>query len=388
MKNIPYARQWIKPEDIYSVKRALGAQYITQGPLVAVFERLVAAYCNAKYAVAVNSGTSALHIACLAAGLKEGDEGISSPITFAASTNCLLYCKAKPVFADILDGTACINPEDIKKKLNRRTRVIIPVHFAGHPCDMQEIACIAQKNNLFVIEDAAHALGAEYKGSKIGSSKYSDMTILSFHAVKHITTAEGGIALTNNKRLYERLKLFRNHGITKDPHFLGKDHGPWYYEMRELGFNYRLTDIQSALGISQLKKLDFFLKIRKGIVNEYNKAFSQCEEIKPLEERNYVRSAHHLYVLRFDFKKIKASKIDLFNEYRKKGIIVNLHYIPVYYHPYYKKLGFKKGVCPNAEKFYEEALTLPLFPKMKEREVIRVIGATKNIIKKFNRSKI
>jgi len=385
MKVIPYATQSIDKSDSKAIEEALYSEYLTQGPMVELFEKAVAEYCGAKYAVAVNSGTSALHIACLAAGLKKGDEGITSPITFVASANAILYCGAIPRFADVLSDTVCIDPKEIEKQINNRTKVIIPVHFAGHPCDMEEICKIAKKNKIIVIEDAAHALGAEYKGEKIGSCKYSDMTTLSFHAVKHITTGEGGMVLTNNRRLYELLKKFRSHGITRDPKMYNSDRGAWYYEMSELGYNYRLTDLQCALGISQLKKLPAFLKKRRNTAKKYDNYFYKTGYGLPLTVRSHVENAYHLYVVRFDRNKFQASRKEIFDEYRKAGIMVNVHYIPVYYQLYYKKLGYKKGICPRAEKYYDETITLPLYPGMSSRDVSRVINVTSKIMEKHER---
>lgn len=383
MKQIPYATQWIDDEDIRVVQKVLRSDYLTQGPQVEAFERAVCQYTGAKYAVAVNSGTSALHIACLAAGLKKGDEGITSPITFVASANAMLYCGAKPIFADVQSDTVCIDPKEIEKKMSKRTKVVIPVHFAGHPCDMQEIHKIAKKNKIIVIEDAAHALGAEYKGEKIGSCKYSDMTILSFHAVKHITTGEGGMVLTNDKKLYQLLRKLRTHGITRDPKMTNGKRGAWYYEMNELGYNYRLTDVQCALGISQFKKLPAFLQKRRVIVRRYDEFFGKTEFASPLVARPYVDHAHHLYVIRFKSDKLRLSRKAVFDEYRKAGIMVNVHYIPVYYQPYYQNMGFRMGMCPGAEKYYDEALTLPLYPGLSKKAVDRVLSVTEEIFDKF-----
>ncbi|MDD5618132.1 MAG: UDP-4-amino-4,6-dideoxy-N-acetyl-beta-L-altrosamine transaminase [Candidatus Omnitrophica bacterium] len=385
MNIIPYARQFIDNKDINSVSDCLKSDYLTQGPQVERFEKIIASYCGAKYAVAVNSGTSALHIACLAAGLQKGDEAITSPITFAASSNCILYCGAKPVFADVQEDTINIDPIEIEKAINKKTKALIPVHFAGYPCDLEKIYKIARKYKLLIIEDAAHALGAKYKGNMIGGCKYSDMAILSFHAVKHITTGEGGMVLTNNKKLYEKLALLRSHGITKSRKSLRRNQGGWYYEMQCLGFNYRLTDIQCSLGISQFKKIDYFLKRRREIVDRYNEAFSKFEELKLLEQNKSSKSSHHLYVLRFALNRFSVSKRRIFDEYRKLGILVNVHYIPVYSHPYYKNLGYKNGICPKAENYYREAITIPLFPKMTNSEIKRTIDVTRIIIKKLKK---
>jgi len=377
MKQIPYATQWIDTADIQAVNKVLKSAYLTQGPVVEEFEKKIAEYCGAKYAVAVNSGTSALHIACLAAGISSGDEVVTSPITFAASANCVLYCGARPVFADINEETICLDVNEIAKKLSPKTKAIIPVDFAGHPADLAEIHKLARERGLVIIEDAAHAIGARYRGEKIGSGKYADMTALSFHAVKHITTGEGGMVLTNREDYYRKLKLFRTHGISRDLKFVD----PWYYEMKELGFNYRLSDIQCALGLSQLKKLPHFLSRRKQIVTKYNEAFSVDKRLSPLVQKPYVVSANHLYVLQFDSSNLKLSRSQIFNEYRRHGILVNVHYLPVYWHLYYKKLGYCKGFCPKAERYYEKAITLPLYPKMSDQDVKRVIRVTEKIMK-------
>jgi UDP-4-amino-4,6-dideoxy-N-acetyl-beta-L-altrosamine transaminase len=372
MKNIPYATQWIDDEDIEAVAAALRSSYLTQGPLVKEFEDKIAKYCGAKYAVAVNSGTSALHAACHAAGVNPGDEVITSPITFVASANAVLYCGGKPVFADISDDTINIGPAEIKNRLSNRTRAIIPVHFAGHPCDMEEISGIAEKNKLSIIEDAAHALGAEYKGTRIGSCKYSDMTVLSFHAVKHITTGEGGIITTNDETLYQKLIRFRTHGITRD---VESDEGPWYYEMQQLGYNYRITDFQCALGISQLAKLDRFVARRREIVARYQKEFSNENSlILPIEKENCA-SSWHLYIIQ-----VKGDRKKTFQTLRDKGIGVNAHYLPVYLQPYYQKLGYKRGSCPKAETYYSRTITLPLYPKMSDPDVAVVIKAVREAI--------
>lgn len=383
MKILPYATQWITRADIRAVSGALRSAYLTQGPLVEEFERAVAEYCGAHYAVAVNSGTSALHIACLAAGLKKGDEGVTSPITFAASSNCLLYCGSKPVFADIDSETICAGAEEVLSKITPRTKAVIPVHFGGHAFDMDKLR--GMRKGICIIEDACHALGAEYKGRKIGSCAYSDMAVLSFHAVKHITTGEGGMVLTNDRKLYERLKLFRSHGITRDPALLTRNPGGWYYEMHELGYNYRITDFQCALGLSQLKKLDAFVAKRRKIAAEYDRAFAGMEELILQNEKPYASSSYHLYPLRFDLSKLSAGREAVFSEYRKRGILVNVHYYPVYLQPYYRKLGYRPGACPKAELYYSQAVTLPLFPKMNAADVAKVIKATKAIVGKFRK---
>lgn len=382
MKNLPYARQSIDDGDVAAVARALKADFLTQGPLVSKFENEIARYCGAKFAVAVNSGTSALHLACLAAGLKKGDEGITTPITFAASANCMLYCGAKPVFADVDPATICIDPDEIQKKISKNTKLVIPVHFAGHPCDMKKINAIAQARQLTVIEDACHALGSKYCGEKIGSCRHSDMTVLSFHAIKHITTGEGGAVLTNNEQLYSKLFALRTHGIVRDK-AQADSIGSWYYEMRDLGYNYRLTDFQCALGITQLKKIPYFLKRRAQIARCYNQAFSGLKGISLLAEESWAKPSYHLYVIRVDKNKAGISRKQLFDLLREMGIVANVHYLPVYKHPYYRAMGYRDVLCKNAESYYEQAITLPLYPKMTDQDVRKVIIAIGKIANKL-----
>jgi len=377
-KFLPYAHQWIDDEDINSVVEVLKSDWITQGPKIKEFEEAIAKFTGAKYAVALSSGTAALHAACFVAGITPGDKVITTPITFAASSNCILYLGGKPVFADIKEDTYNIDPEEIEKKVTNKTKAIIPVDFAGQPADLNEIYEIAKERNLIVIEDASHALGAEYKGKKIGS--ISDMTIFSFHPVKPITTGEGGMVVTNNKGFYEKLLMFRTHGITKNKVKLIKNEGPWYYEMQELGYNYRITDFQCVLGISQLKKLDKFIGQRREIVKRYNEAFKNIEEIIVPYEKPEVKSAWHIYVVKLKLDKLKATRKEIFEALRAENIGVHVHYIPVYYHPYYQKLGYQKALCPKAEKYYEEAITLPLFPKMSDKDVEDVINAVKKVM--------
>ncbi|MBQ4068864.1 MAG: UDP-4-amino-4,6-dideoxy-N-acetyl-beta-L-altrosamine transaminase [Lachnospiraceae bacterium] len=359
---IPYGRQCISEEDIQAVVDTLRSDYLTTGPKISEFEKVVAGYTGAKYAVAVSNGTAALHIACMAAGIGKGDEVITSPITFVASANCAFYCGATPVFADIDINTYNISPESIEKCITDKTRAIVAVHFSGQPCEMDKIREIADRHNLIVIEDAAHALGADYKGNKIGS--ISDMTTFSFHPVKHITTAEGGMVTTDNKELYEKLLLYRTHGITRNPDMLSKKDGAWYYEQTDLGYNYRITDVQCALGISQMKRLDKFVEKRRELVNRYNEAFAEVDEIVTPYQLEGCNNSYHLYVIRF---KTKDRKI-VFDKLREVGIGVNVHYIPVhtqpYYVEYYKKNGLLQPECPNAIEYYNTAISLPLYPEL------------------------
>ena len=379
-KLLPYGHQWIDEEDIAAVSEVLRSDWITQGQKVAEFEEEFAKYVCAKYAVAVNSGTAALHAACFTAQIEKGDEAITTPITFAASANCVLYQEGTPVFADIDADTLNIDPVEIKKKITKKTKVLIPIDFTGRPIDLEKILQIAKDNNLVIIEDASHALGAAYKDRKIGS--ISDMTIFSFHPVKHITTGEGGIITTNNKEYYERLKLFRTHGITKDKDKLLNYDGPWYYEMQELGYNYRLTDFQCALGISQLKKIDKFILCRREIVKKYNSEFKDIPEIK-IPEINPVDSnpVWHIYMIQLNLERIKVRRREIFEALRAENIGVNVHYIPVHLQPYYqKRFGYHPGDFPRAENYYSRAITLPVFPKMSDKDIDDVIAAVKKVI--------
>lgn len=373
---IPYGKQWLDDSDIEEVVKVLKSDWLTQGPTVKRFEDATAKYTGARYAVAVSNGTAALHIAVAALELPAGTEGITSPITFLASANAMLYNGLHPVFADIEPDTYNINPSKIEEKISTKTRLLIPVHFSGQPADIEKIYDIAKKHNLKIIEDAAHALGSEYIDSsgirhKVGDCAFSDMTILSFHPVKHITTGEGGMVLTNSEELYEKLLMLRSHGVTKTPKNLTKNDGPWYYEMQMLGYNYRITDFQCALGLSQLKKLDKFVSRRREIVEMYNGAFKDITQILTPFEKNGVKSAYHLYVIRLK----NISRLEFYNILRAKDILCQVHYIPVHLQPYYKKeLGYKEGNYPEAEEYYKEAISLPLYPKMSDSDVAHVIN--------------
>ncbi len=371
---IPYGHQWIDKSDIQAVIQALKSDWITQGPKVREFERKAAKYCGAKYAVALSSGTAALQAAYLVTGIKKGDEVITSPLTFVATANAIVYCGGKPIFVDIQEDTLNINPKEIKKKVNKKTKAIAIIDFAGHPCDLNEIKRIVRKHNLLIIEDAAHSLGSEYKGKKIGS--ISDMTIFSFHPVKVITTGEGGMVVTNNKKFCEKLKILRHHGIVKKP-----KKGNWYYGVENPGYNFRLTDFQSALGINQLRKIDNFIKKRREIVAKYNRAFKDIKEIIIPTEKDYVKSAWHIYVIQLKLDKVKVSRKKIFNELQKRGIGVQVHYIPIHLQPFYRKrFGYKKGDFPTVERYYQRAITLPLFPKMTDKQINRVIKTVKKVI--------
>lgn len=368
---IPYGHQTIDEQDIRAVASVLRGDYITTGPVVEAFEQKVADYVGANYAVAVANGTAALHIACLAAGIGPGDEVITSPITFAASANCAWYVGARPVFADIDPLTYNIAPQEIEKKITPRTKAVIPVHFAGQPCDLDAIDAIAKKHGLLVIEDGAHALGASYHGTRIGS--FSQMTIFSFHPVKPITTGEGGMVVTNDERLYQRLKLFRNHGITREQELMEdgwqEQKEGWYYQQLELGYNYRMTDFQAALGVSQMKKLDAFLARREEIAARYNQAFASNTQIEIPHLQRDVKSGWHLYVIRIREK----DRTEVYRGLKEAGIGVNVHYIPVYHHPYYQKHGYEKTCCPQAEALYGQMLSLPIYPGLTNEQQDYVI---------------
>ncbi len=378
---ISYSKQNISWFDAFKVFRALKGAYLTQGPATLEFEKKICHYTGAKYAVVTSNATTALHLAMLAINLNEGDEVITSPITFVASSNSVLYTRASIKFADINTSNACINPDEIKKVITKKTKAIIPVHFAGQPCDMDKIFNIAQENKLYIVEDAAHALGSTYKGRKIGGCHNSDMAIFSFHAVKNITSGEGGAITTNNQEIYEKLILLRSHGITKDPQKMSKTEGPWYYEMQELGFNYRLTDIQATLGIAQLKKLDIFSRKKREILTKYKNDFQDFEEITFLKEEEYSSSSFHLCIIKINFKNLKINRKQLFEKLLEKNISLQIHYIPVHLQPYYQKLGFKKGDFPKAEEYYEQCLSIPLYPSLKENDRKYFVAALSQLIK-------
>lgn len=366
---LSYGQQYIDNEDIQSVVETLKSSFITQGPKISEFEEEIANYVGAEYAISFSNGTAALHAACYAAGLNFGDEVITTPITFAASANCALYVGAKPVFVDIDNNTYNIDPKKVSAAVTEKTKAIIPVDFTGQPVEIEEIQEIARKKNLVVIQDAAHSLGATYRKKKIGS--LADMTMFSFHPVKHITTGEGGAIVTDSKQYAEKLRLFRSHGITRTQ--LLNNEGPWYYEMQDLGFNYRMTDIQAALGISQLKKLNSFIDKRRSIAELYNQSFNNMNGVIIPYQAPNTGSSWHLYILRLDLKTFSVGRREIFEALRAENIGVNIHYIPVYKHPYYQRIGYKPGICPIAEQWYEEVLTLPLFPTMSEKDVQSVL---------------
>ncbi len=375
--SIPYGKQFISDDDIKSVVSVLKSDYLTQGPLVAKFEKKFAQYVGAKYAVAVSNGTAALHLSALALDINSKSKVITTPITFVASANCVRYCGGEVVFSDINAFTATINTEALNKLLKLSPKGtyqgIIPVDMAGYPVNLEELRKIADEFGLWILEDACHAPGGYFTDSKrekqlCGNGKFSDLTVFSFHPVKHITTGEGGMITTNSEALYKKLLLLRTHGITKDQNELIENHGNWYYEMQELGYNYRLPDILCALGVSQLDKADKEIKMRREIANLYDQAFKNIKEMEVVSGSNNellekgIGHAYHLYIIRTKKRK------ELYNFLREKNIFVQVHYIPLNVMPYYKALGFKKDSMPEAEKYYEECLSLPIYPSLKKEE--------------------
>ncbi len=378
---IPYGRQHITEEDIVAVVESLKGDFLTQGPTVGQFEEAFAKYIGCKYAVAVSNGTAALHLSALALGISTGDKVITSPITFAASANCVEYCGGEAIFADIDPDTYLLSIESCKSILDNyskgRIRGIIPVDFAGLPVDMKAFRDLADQYDLFILEDSCHAPGAAFKVnngfSNCGDGRYADAAIFSFHPVKHIAAGEGGMITTNNQHLYEQLLVLRTHGITKDPSILSENHGGWYYEMHDLGYNYRLTDIQSALGLSQLRKANEGLVRRRIIADVYRKEFSQAP-IKMQEVPEEFQHAYHLFVIEVE------DRLGLYNFLRENGIYAQVHYIPTHLMPYYKKKGYKKGDFPNAERYYSRCLSLPMYPSLTDDELYFVISKVKEFV--------
>lgn len=375
-KFLPYGKQTIDDEDIEEVVKTLKSPLITQGPKIEEFEKAIARYCGAKYAVAFNSGTSALHGAYFALGLKKGDEMITSPNTFVASANAGLYLGANVKFCDVEKETG--NMDVSKIETSENTKLITPVHYSGNPVDLKELSEI---DDVKIIEDGAHALGAKYNGKKIGCLTYSEMAMFSFHPVKHITTGEGGIIVTNNEEYYERLQLFRSHGITKN-NLVNESHGDWYYEMQELGFNYRITDIQCALGVSQLKKLDSFVKARRKIAKTYDEIFEGNPYFDVTVEKDNHESAYHLYPILLNDNLVKNKK-DIFGKLRANGLGVQVHYIPVYKQPYYQKLGFKYDLCSVCEEFYSKEISIPMYPTLTDEDIDFVNETLNKVLGEF-----
>ncbi|CAN6134416.1 WecE Predicted pyridoxal phosphate-dependent enzyme apparently involved in regulation of cell wall biogenesis [Methylophilaceae bacterium] len=381
MSVIPYGRQDINQSDIDAVIAVLRSDFLTQGPAVPAFEKAVADYCGVQHAVAVNSATSALHIACLALGVCNGDIVWTTPITFVASANCALYCGAAVDFVDIDPLTYNISVERLADKLavaekaGKLPKVLIPVHLCGQPCDMESIYTLSQKYGFKIIEDASHAIGGKYKGEPIGNCRYSDITVFSFHPVKIITTAEGGIALTNDLKLAKRMQLLRSHGITRDvDEMTHASDGPWYYQQIELGYNYRMTELQAALGLSQMSRLDEFVTKRHAIAKRYDLLLADLPVNIPWQHEDSY-SGLHLYVIRLKLSEMDKRHRQVFEALRALGIGVNLHYIPVYHQPYYENLGFKTGYCLEAEQYYAEAISLPIYPGLTEAQQDLVVTA-------------
>ena len=373
-----YGHQYIDEADVKAVTEVLTSDYLTCGPKVTELENRLCELTGAKYAVACSNGTAALHIAAMAAGLQEGDELITTPITFAASANCALYCGAKPVFADINPNTYNIDPKSVQEKITEKTKAVVAVDFTGQAVELEPWLAMCQATGIVLIEDGAHSIGTKYKGKMVGS--IADMTTFSFHPVKTVTGGEGGAVLTNSDELYEKLVLYRTHGITREANLLEREpHGPWYYEQVDLGYNYRLTDIQCALILSQLDKLELFQARRKEIVERYNQAFMEVPELFVQQEIPESDTTRHLYILRIRPEKLTIDRKGFFEALGAENICCNVHYIPVYYHPYYEKLGYKKGICPNAEKLYDEILSLPLYYSLTDQDVEDVICAVKKI---------
>lgn len=383
-KKISYGHQYIDDNDIEAVLNVLKSDFLTCGPKILELETKLCHITGAKYAVAVSNGTSALHGACQVAGIGMGDEVITTPMTFAASSNCILYCEATPVFADICPDTYNIDPKDIEKKITDKTKAVVAVDFTGQAVQMDEIKDICRRHNLILIEDGAHSIGTRYKNIPVGG--IADLTTFSFHPVKTVTGGEGGVILTNNETYYEKLLLFRSHGISRDEHIMSKEsEGAWYYEQIDLGYNLRMTDMQAALICSQLDKLDRFKQRRQEIVAYYNKVFEMIPEIivqKEIDESDTVR---HLYIIQLVLEKLNATRKQIFDALAAENVCCNVHYIPVYYFPYYQKLGYKKGLCPYAEKLYDSEITIPLFYGMTDEDVQDVVKAIRKVIRYYSK---
>ena len=374
-----YGHQYIDDADIQAVVDVLKSDYLTCGPKITELEEKLCKLTGAKYAVVCSNGTAALHMACMAAGVELGDEVITTPITFAASANCALYCGAKPVFADINDKTYNIDPEQVKAATTEKTKAVVAVDFTGQSVELDKLMAHCKEHNLVLIEDGAHVIGTKYNGQPNGS--IADMTTFSFHPVKTVTGGEGGAVMTNNEEYYQKLLLARSHGITRDTAFMEEEpHGGWYYEQVSLGYNYRMTDIQAGLLISQLDKLPMFSERRKEIVAKYDEAFLQMPEIQVQEEIPESDTTRHLYILRIKPEMLTINRREFFDALAAENIMCNVHYIPTYYFPHYQRLGYEKGICPKAERLYDEMMSLPLYYGMTDKDVEDVIKAVKKIV--------
>ncbi len=381
-----YGHQYVDQADVKAVEEVLTSDYLTCGPKVVELEKKLCELTGAKYAVAVSNGTAALHIAAMAAGVGEGDELITTPITFAASANCALYCGGRPVFADIDPHTYNIDPVSVQEKITDRTRAVVAVDFTGQAVRLEELLDICHKKGIVLIEDGAHSIGTKYKGKPVGS--IADITTFSFHPVKTVTGGEGGAVLTDRRDLYEKLLLYRAHGITKDEAFYeNESHGPWYHEQIGLGYNYRITDIQCALILSQMDKLSQFAVRRREIVKRYDAAFSQIPQLSVQQEIPESDTTRHLYILRLRPEMLTIDRKGFFEAMAAENICCNVHYIPVYWHPYYEKLGYQKGLCPNAEKLYEEMMSLPLYYSLTDQDVDDVIRAVRKLVDYYKKSR-
>ncbi len=375
---LPYGRQWIDEDDITAVTNVLRSDWLTTGPNVNEFETAFASLVGAREAVAVSNGTAALHAAMNALGIGPGDEVIVPAMTFAASANCVVYQGGTPVFADVQADTLLIDPDDVAAKITARTKAIVAVDYAGQPCDYERLHTLAHQHGLKLVADACHAIGGEYREMPVGT--LADLSVFSLHPVKHITTGEGGVIATNDAELARRMRVFRNHGITTD-HRQRAEQGSWFYEMVELGYNYRLTDFQCALGLSQLRKLPGWVVRRQAIAQMYDAAFAGLTAVSPLTTRPEVSHAYHLYVVRFDLSQLTVDRNMLFQALRAEGLGVNLHYIPVHLHPFYRqRFGTQPGLCPAAEAAYAEIMSLPIFPQMSDADVQDVITAVSKIV--------
>lgn len=382
-EKIYYGRQWIDMDDVQTVGQVLTSEFITCGPKVEELERVFAEQVGSKYAVAVSNGTAALHCACIAAGIGPGDEVITTPLTFAASANCAFYCGAKPVFADVDPETYNIDPASIEEHITDKTKAVVAVDFTGQSVKIKQIREICDRHHLIFIEDAAHAIGTKYCGRPVGS--LADLTCFSFHPVKTVTSGEGGAITTNSRELYKKLILAHTHGITREKDLMEEayNEGAWYYEQVSLGYNYRMTDFQAALLLSQLNKLGGFITRRREIVSKYNEAFSQIPEIIIQKEIPESDSCRHLYIIRLDLEKLSCTRREFFDAMAAENIQCQVHYIPVYWFPYYKRQGYKKGLCPLAEEIYQSIMSIPLYPGMTDQDVEDVIHAVKKIVANY-----
>lgn len=383
---IYYGHQWIDEDDVNAVDEVLRSDYLTCGPKTEEAQKALCEYTGAKYAVLLNSDTSALHCACIAAGVAPGDEVITTPITFAASANCALYCGARPIFADIDPETYEIDPKSIEEHITEHTKAVVAVDYTGAVVNIKAIREICDKHNLIFIEDAAHSIGSKYDGKEVGT--LADMTCFSFHPVKTITAGEGGAVLTDNEELYKKVLLAHAHGITHDESMMEEapHEGPWYYEQIALGYNYRMTDIQAALLLSQLKKLDKFGHRRQEICSKYNEAFKELPELIIQKEYPESNSYRHLYILHLNLDKLSCSRREFFDAMSAEGVQCQIHYVPTYWFPYYQHLGYEKGICPNAEEYYQGIMSLPLYPKMSDEDVDDVIHAVKKIVENYRKA--